>query len=62
MKLYTSCQSFSSMAWLVLHQMLSESSVGLLEIKCPYTHRLSTVEEATKTFCKDLQWLSHSET
>ena len=25
----------------------SESSVGLLEIKCPYTHQLSTVEEAT---------------
>ena len=24
-----------------------EYSVGLLEIKCPYTHRLSTVEEAT---------------
>ena len=25
----------------------SEISVGLLEIKCPYTHLLSTVEEAT---------------
>ena len=24
----------------------SESSVGLLEIKCPYTHRLFTVEDA----------------
>ena len=24
----------------------SESSVGLLEIKCPYTHRLSAVEDA----------------
>lgn len=34
----------------------SEASVGLLEIKCPYTHRLCTVEEATGDphFCAEM--------
>ena len=29
--------------------MSSQRIFGLLEIKCPYTYRLSTVEEATKS-------------
>ena len=41
----------------------SEKSVGLLEMKCPFTHRFSTVEEAcsdTSFFCHHHRWPSYT--